>query len=98
MCFGERTGNLPQRKKKKGWYEAFALSISYHLILPQAVKEHILDMLSRLCRVELLLTELTPSQGQTGPSWDTSSKRLSCVYGHPAASKEDQVENGWGKS
>lgn len=59
MCCGERTGNLPQRMKKQGCYYTFSLSISYHLILPQAFKEHILNMLSRLCRVEqLLLTEL----------------------------------------
>lgn len=35
--------------------------------MPHALKEHILDMFSRLCRAEQLLLNLTPTQGQTGP-------------------------------
>lgn len=49
---------------KKQCYYVFVLSISYHLILPQAVKEQVLDMLSRHCKVEeLLFTELNSVSG-----------------------------------
>lgn len=49
-CFGERIGNLPQKKKTKRCY--LALFITCHFILLHVLKEHMLDMLSTLCTVE----------------------------------------------
>lgn len=49
-CFGERIGNLPQKKTTKWCY--LALFISCHLILLHVLEEHMLDMLSTLCTVE----------------------------------------------
>lgn len=69
---------------KKRCYYAFVLSISYHLILPQALKEHILDMLSRHCRVEqLLFTELNsvPGPDRATPGYKFKETQ-SCLWTH----------------
>lgn len=74
--------------KKQGYYYAFSLSISYHLILSHAFKEHILNMLSRLFRVEqLLLTEPNsiwgPDRATLGYKFKETVDSLCCIQGRP---------------